>query len=469
MKGFLVGLAIAGLTSFSGRAAVIGIVDSGNDMEHQELVATAWSNPGEVGVDNQGRDKRSNGVDDESNGYVDDVHGWNFANNNKVLVDRSLIGTFSRDVYTFFEVQGRQLRGTATDADRQWIASRRADQNFIQELQKFGNFAHGTHVQGISTKDVANNQMIGLKLIGGSAAEMFRSTLPFQLEALGIPSIEQVGPFQDALLRMMLRTVAGRQGQAMAPIGDYLAKQSAKAANCSFGIGHKQAVLIVEQLGSSLNVTMTDAEKETYATFFVEEILASQATNFTGRSTGTLFVMAAGNDAADNDTKPSAPTNIRADNVISVAATVDRVQLASFSNFGATKVDVAAPGVGIRSTSPGNEHVEMSGTSQAAPYVTRAAGLIVNANAALTVAEVKRILKETVDVKDWLRGKVETSGIVNPERAERAAQLSMTMSLDQAIRMSKNEISDLSVGRPFRTLRVNDAEIVPVSLSPLFE
>jgi subtilisin family serine protease len=57
---------------------VIAIVDSGVDWEHEDLAANIWTNPGESGNDAQGRDKRSNGVDDDRNGKIDDWHGWDF-------------------------------------------------------------------------------------------------------------------------------------------------------------------------------------------------------------------------------------------------------------------------------------------------------------------------------------------------------------------------------------------------------
>ncbi|HLP15221.1 MAG TPA: S8 family serine peptidase [Bacteroidota bacterium] len=57
---------------------VIGIVDSGTDIDHPDLAANIWTNPGETGIDSLGRDKRTNGVDDDHNGFVDDWHGWDF-------------------------------------------------------------------------------------------------------------------------------------------------------------------------------------------------------------------------------------------------------------------------------------------------------------------------------------------------------------------------------------------------------
>src|SRR5205807_5923401 len=58
---------------------VVGVVDSGVDVTHPDLTGAQWTNPGETGTDAQGRNKATNGVDDDGDGLVDDVHGWDFA------------------------------------------------------------------------------------------------------------------------------------------------------------------------------------------------------------------------------------------------------------------------------------------------------------------------------------------------------------------------------------------------------
>jgi thermitase len=90
-------------------------------------------------------------------------------------------------------------------------------------------------------------------------------------------------------------------------------------------------------------------------------------------ASGHLFVAAAGNDGVNNDATPHYPSSYSSANIISVAATDDEDALASFSNFGATSVDLAAPGVNILSTLPGNRYGSYSGTSMATPHVTGAA------------------------------------------------------------------------------------------------
>lgn len=72
---------------------LVAVIDTGLDTHHRVLRENLWTNPGETGVDALGRDKSSNGIDDDGNGYIDDVHGWNFAGNNNDLSDSHGHGT----------------------------------------------------------------------------------------------------------------------------------------------------------------------------------------------------------------------------------------------------------------------------------------------------------------------------------------------------------------------------------------
>ncbi|MBX3040650.1 MAG: S8 family serine peptidase [Bdellovibrionaceae bacterium] len=71
----------------------VAIIDTGLDTQIPFFRDHLWTNPGETGLDSQGRDKRTNGIDDDGNGYIDDVHGWNFAGQNNDLGDEVGHGT----------------------------------------------------------------------------------------------------------------------------------------------------------------------------------------------------------------------------------------------------------------------------------------------------------------------------------------------------------------------------------------
>lgn len=74
-------------------SVVVGVVDTGADVEHRLLQNYIWTNSGETGVDEKGQDKATNGIDDDHNGFIDDVHGWNFVNNNNNVFDTQGHGT----------------------------------------------------------------------------------------------------------------------------------------------------------------------------------------------------------------------------------------------------------------------------------------------------------------------------------------------------------------------------------------
>jgi len=72
---------------------IVAVIDTGIDIKHEDLQSNLWKNPGETGTDKKGKEKASNGVDDDDNGFVDDVYGWNFVSNNTKLDDNHGHGT----------------------------------------------------------------------------------------------------------------------------------------------------------------------------------------------------------------------------------------------------------------------------------------------------------------------------------------------------------------------------------------
>jgi thermitase len=76
-------------------SVLIGIADTGTDIEHPDLKANIWINPGEDGIDQNGNNKATNGIDDDNNGYIDDIHGYDFVNHtNNVKPDISYTGSY---------------------------------------------------------------------------------------------------------------------------------------------------------------------------------------------------------------------------------------------------------------------------------------------------------------------------------------------------------------------------------------
>ncbi len=132
---------------------------------------------------------------------------------------------------------------------------------------------------------------------------------------------------------------------------------------------------------------------------------------------GHIFVAGAGNSTSDNDGLGFYPASFDADNIISVAATDDNDSLASFSNYGATSVDLAAPGVDILSTLPNNQYGLLSGTSMATPHVTGVVALVRGLHPDWTYQQVIDRVFNSVDYLPSLDGRVLTSGRLNAARA----------------------------------------------------
>src|SRR5207244_13373298 len=109
-----------------------------------------------------------------------------------------------------------------------------------------------------------------------------------------------------------------------------------------------------------------------------------------------LFVAAAGNSAADNDSTPAFPSNYNTPNMVAVAANDNPDALAYFSNYGATTVHLSAPGVDVLSTVRGATYEYESGTSMATPHVSGAAMLVLS-RCSLNTAALKPLLLHTVD------------------------------------------------------------------------
>jgi thermitase len=132
---------------------------------------------------------------------------------------------------------------------------------------------------------------------------------------------------------------------------------------------------------------------------------------------GILFVAAAGNSSDDSDRRPHFPAGYNLPNVISVAALDRNDQLASFSNYGAKSVFIAAPGKEILSTWLNGEFREASGTSMATPEVAGVAALVLSVNQKMTVKELRERLGNSADKLDSLKGKVATGGRINAAKA----------------------------------------------------
>jgi len=184
----------------------------------------------------------------------------------------------------------------------------------------------------------------------------------------------------------------------------------------------------------------------------------------------TLFVVAAGNGGEDGvgdneDAIPDYPCAYEAANVACVAASDENDDLAGFSNFSSTSVDLAAPGVRILSTVPGGGYSYFSGTSMAAPHTAGVAALIWSLQPRASVAEVKAALLGGAEARGAFAGKTATGGRLNAERSLRLAAASAGVSLPEEPAPEPSDSIVLDRSAPALSLALSSRRRLRVVLS----
>ncbi|MCX6857362.1 MAG: S8 family serine peptidase, partial [Verrucomicrobia bacterium] len=257
------------------REVLVGVIDTGVDRTHPDLVSNMWRNPKEIA---------GNRVDDDRNGFIDDADGWDF---------------------------------------------------FADDNDPMDENNHGTHCSG-TIGGVGNN----------------RSGVTGVCWQISIVGIRFLGPS------------GGVTSDAIDSV-NYSRTLGVDLTSNSWGGGGFSSLL--------------------------------QAAIVNAGQANQLFIAAAGNDGSDLDLSPQYPASYAADNIVSVAASTDRDARSSFSNYGRTNVDLAAPGSSILSTVRNGGYSTFSGTSMATPHVAGAVALLKSLAPTMPLAEIKTQLLETVD------------------------------------------------------------------------
>lgn len=398
----------------------VAVIDSGVDFTHPALKPVQFVNA---------KDK-VDGKDNDGNGFVDDMSGWNMAGNNGQTFDPKDVSSRKRRYDAALKVidyMARMQNGEQL-TKRQKLELFALTIFVLSDINNIGTMIHGTHCAGIVAKDNTGIELLGVKMgFGGSAPK----------PKYGYPSEAEL----EKAIADMLRDDTMFIGELVR----FLITQDLRVMNASWGISEAAAAGAFKGLYPSLPPDATLQIGRLYMKR-AEPIYALIAQ----KVPRALFVVAAGNDSANNDKMMFFPANIKRENSITVAAVDSKGVMADFSNYGPGHVDIAAEGVNVVSSVPDNRTAPLSGTSMAAPNVTRGASLVFAANEKLTPAQVKKILMETSDQKPYLKRYVACSGILNAKRAEEAGKLSLTMSVEEAINASFNNVPQGSEEDPAR-------------------
>jgi subtilisin family serine protease/subtilisin-like proprotein convertase family protein len=349
-------------------STLVAVIDTGVDYRHPDLAANMWVNGGEIPGDR---------IDNDGNGFVDDVHGYDFINEDGDPLD---------------------------------------DQG------------HGTHVAGT------------IGAVGDNGVGVAGINWDVKIMALKFLGADGSGSTSDAIRAL-----------------NYAVQMGADVSNNSYG------------------------DNEFSQAFLSAIDAAGQA--------GHIFVAAAGNSSSNNDASPFYPAAYDLPNLVTVAASDDRDRLASFSNYGVTSVDLAAPGVNILSTTPNNTYTSNSGTSMAAPHVTGVVSLVRGQHPEWSPVQVIDQVLTSVDYVPALESRVATAGRLNAARAVGVPDTggprvsatnpsgatsgpidSLQVTFDESIDLASFTLADVvSFSGPAGAISVDNIDAVPGTRDRTFE
>jgi subtilisin family serine protease len=422
------------------RPVVVAIIDSGVDISHPDLAANVWTNPREIA---------GNGKDDDGNGYVDDVHGWDFIGGKdgrdvdhdtyeSVRMYARLAGKYANVNPATLDAAGRaeyqqfQQLKQKLDEDRasasQQLAVARQILSDLQELESI--LRPALNGQPLTEENVRHLQSMRMDVQQARTA-----WLGYAAQGADPKSVEEYRQDQENKLQFGLnpnynpRPIVGddstnlnERGYGNADVvgpdamhGTHVAGIIGAVRNNGMGLNGiagnvKLMILRAVPDGDERDKDIANAIR--YAAdngaqvinmsfgkaYSPQKTAVDEAVRY-AESKGVLLVHAAGNEGANLDQSPSYPTRTflsggTARNWIEVGASGPGTQTlaADFSNYSRTGVDVFAPGVSIWSTVPHNEYERLQGTSMAAPVVTGVAALLLSYFPNLTAADVKDIL-----------------------------------------------------------------------------
>jgi subtilisin family serine protease len=316
-----------------------------------------------------------NDLDDDGNGYVDDVHGIAFdihANRTTGMLyplgdaaDR--MPQVMKHMKGFMDIQAAVDSPEATALKQHLAGLEPAEvKGFIEDLSLAGNYAHGTHVAGIMVE-------------GNPAAEVLIARLSYDHRMIPVARTVEWGE---------------RDGQKCRDTVGYFKQHGVRVVNMSWGEAQEDAEQSLERNG--IGETAEERRQIARKVFALQKEGLYEAIK---NAPDILFVAAAGN--ADNDVEfdEYIPSSFDLPNLLVVGAVDQAGEPTSFTSSGRT-VQVYANGFEVESYVPGGERMKMSGTSMASPNVANLAAKILAIDPTLSPPEVVALIKRGADKKE---------------------------------------------------------------------
>ncbi len=435
-----------------GQTVIVGVIDSGVDIEHEDLEGVVWTNPKEI---------KGNGKDDDKNGYIDDIHGWNFLGSSEdenlefVRIIKKLKSKYDGKNLASVPEEDRDEYQLYIEAKAEF--EEKYQENTAQKMQyeqilQQTKISHKAVAEVIGKEDYSNQELLTVE---ATTPEM-QQHVAFLSQMFGfldpgdtVPDFiknlkEGVDHFTDQLnynlnLNFDGRSIVGDDvdditdtkygdNKVMGPDpkkegiehGTHVAGIIAAERNNEKGMNGVAQNVKIMAIRAVPNGDEYDKDIALAIRYAVDNGARVINTSFGkyfsthpewvweaikyAESKDVLIVNAAGNESVDLDQKMVYPndqvdtTSEIARNFITIGAlnyAYGSNLVADFSNYGKSNVDVFAPGVKIWSTVPNNSYKYLQGTSMAAPAVSGVAAIIRSYYPKLKASEIKQILMDS--------------------------------------------------------------------------
>ncbi len=429
----------------TGRTVVVAVIDSGVDVEHEDLKDIMWVNADEI---------PGNGIDDDGNGYIDDIHGWNFIGGAKgnVGADNLEITRLYRDLNAEFDgktkedIKGKKSKkryarylSIKEDFDK---ASKRAVGQYNQ--MKTVAAVVDLIVKKLDGKDMNKENVNEIKENGTDKEKEAAEMVGMFLERGATEAdLMEIGDYVESSKsgaeyyynpEFDPRSIVGDNYRDSYERGygnnDYQGPEASHGTHVAGiigavrnnevgmnGVANNVRIMTIRCVPDGDERDKDVANSIIYAVdngasvinmsfgkgYSYDEKAVEKAIKY-AKKKDVLLVHAAGNSAQNNDNSNNFPNDLlgrrdkEAPNWIEVGASnwgKDGKALATFSNYGKEQIDVFAPGVDLYATVPESKYRSMSGTSMASPVVAGVSAVLRSYYPELTAAQVKEIIMES--------------------------------------------------------------------------
>jgi subtilisin family serine protease len=356
---------------------IVAVIDNAFDLQHEDLKQNIWTNTREIA---------GNGIDDDHNGYTDDMNGWNFRGSSDGTIHINDQAEATR-VYTLWKnvYDNPDTAGFSKAKKSEWLMYQKAKKEYLEKSRDPNESAEDRMYyynpafnarKGVDSPDSLEQRYYGIP-VGPLPAELSHGTHVAGIIGAVRNNGKGIDGIADHVLIMPI--VATTNG------GDERDKDIANA------------ILYAVDNGARI-INMSFSKKYSpYKKRVDDAVLYAELKN-------VLIFHAAGNSGDNDDTASYYPTGVyidgtKASNFITVGWSRPKFDYRLAhpnSNYGKTQVDLFAPGSDIYSLIPLNAYGEKSGSSMATPMVTGVAALLLSYFPSLSIAQVKEILLKSV-------------------------------------------------------------------------